>query len=68
MGNSGVVGDELSVEVGKAKEGSHVFYFIRSWPSGYAIKFDWVHGELTGFHNHSKVFDFRDIELAFLEF
>ena len=29
---------------------------------------NWVHGKLTGFHNHSEVLNFRDVELTLLEF
>ena len=45
----------------------YVLDFGRSWPGSDAIELDWVHGKLTGFHDHSEVFDFRDVELAFLE-
>ena len=55
------------VEVGKSKEGSYILYLGGGQPSGDAIKLNWVHGELTGFHDHSKVFNFGDIKLAFLE-
>ena len=68
MGDSGVVGYEPMVEIGEAKEGSYVFDFSWGWPGSDAIEFDGVHGELTGFHDHSEVFDFRDVELALLEF
>ena len=67
MGNGRVIGDELSVEVSKTKEGVYVFDFDRGQPGGNAIKFDQVHGELTRFHNHSEVFDFGNVELAFLK-
>ena len=60
-GDDGVVGDELMVKVGTAKERLYVLDFGHGWPGGDAIEFDWVHGELTGFHNHSKVFNFWDI-------
>ena len=63
----GIVRDELVIEVGKAEKGSYILDFSRGWPGSDAIKFDWVHSELTGFHNHSEVFDFRDVELALLE-
>ena len=55
------------VEIGKAKEGIYFLDFGGGWPGSNAIEFDWVHGKLTRFHNHSKVFDFRDVKLAFLE-
>ena len=67
MGDSEVVGYKPSVEIGEAKEGAHILDFGWSWPGGDAIKFDWVHGKLTGFHNHSEVFDFGDVELALFE-
>ena len=65
--NSRVIGDEPIIEVGEAKEGTHFLDFGGGWPSGNTIKLDRVHGELTWFHNHSKVFNFGDVELAFLE-
>ena len=65
--NCGVVGYELLVEVGKAKEGVHILDFGWGRSGGNTIKFDRVHDKLTRFHDHSKVFDFRDIELALLE-
>ena len=68
VGDSGIVGDEPTVEVGKAKEGSDVFDPGWGWLGSDAIELDRVHGELTGFHNHSKVFDFWDVELAFFKF
>ena len=55
------------VEVGKAKERMHFLDFGEGWPDSNAIKFDQVHNELIRFHNHSKIFDLRDIELAFLK-
>ena len=67
MGNYGIVGDEPTIEVGKAKEGLYVLDFGRGQPSSNTVKLDWVHGKLTGFHDHSKVFDFRDIKLAFFK-
>ena len=55
------------VEVGKAKEGMDFLNLSRGWPCGDAIKFDQVHDELTRYYNHSKVFNFWDIELTFLK-
>ena len=55
------------VEVGKAKERSYILNFGWGWPSGNAVEFDRVHGELARFHDHSKVFDFRDVKLTLLE-
>ena len=65
-GDVGVVGDKASVEIGKAKEGLDVLHLFRSRPTGDAIQFDRVHGELSGFNNHSKVFHFVGGEAAFL--
>ena len=65
--DNGVVGDELTVEVGEAKEGMHFLDFDGGWPYSNAIKFNWVHSKLTGFHDHSKKFNFKDVELAFLK-
>ena len=45
MGNGGIVRDELSVEVGKAEEGSYILDFGVGWPDGDAVEFDWVHGK-----------------------
>ena len=56
------------IEINKAKEGSHVFNFGGGQPGSDAVKLYWVHGELTRFHNRSKVFDFQDLELAFFKF
>ena len=67
VSDSGVVKDKLMVEVGKAKEGTYFLDFGGGWPGGNAVEFHWVHGELTGFYDHSEVFDFGDIKLAFLK-
>ena len=66
MGDSGVVGDEPMVEIGKAKKGSYILDFGQGWLGSDAIEFDWVHGELTRFHDHSEIFYFWDVKLAFL--
>ena len=66
-GDNGIIGDELLVEVGEAKEGLYFLHFGGGWPCSDAIKFNWVHGKLAGFHNHPKVFDFRNIKLALFE-
>ena len=62
--NYGVVRDKPTIEIGKAKEQSYIFDFSWGWPGGDAIKFDWVHGQMTRFYNHSKVFNFGNVELA----
>ena len=53
--------------VGEAKEGIYFLDFGGDWPGSNAIKFHQVHDKLTGFYDHSEVFDFRDIKLALLE-
>ena len=64
----GVVEDKTSIKVHEAKEGSHVFEFLRSGPTCNPIQFDRVHGKLSGFDNHTKVFHFGGGEAAFLKF
>ena len=66
-GDGGVVRDELTIEVGKAKERSHILDFGQGQPGGDTIEYNRVHDELTRFYNHSKIFDLWDIKLAFLE-
>ena len=66
-GDSGIVGDKLTIEVDKVEEGLYILDFGESRPGSDAIKFDWVHSKLTGFHDLSKVFDFRDVKLALLK-
>ena len=68
MGDCGIVRDKPTVEVGEAKEGLYILDFNWGWPGSDSIQFDWVHGKLTGFYNHSKVFDFWDVKLTFLKF
>jgi len=67
-GDVGVVGDEATVEIGKAKEGADILDFLGSGPLGDAIEFDGVHGELTGFDDHTKVFNLGGGEFTFFEF
>ena len=64
MGNSGIIRDELAVEIGKVKEGVDFFNFSGGWPGSDTVEFDRVHGQLTRFYNHPKIFNFRDIKLA----
>ena len=64
LGDVGVVRDERSLKVGKAKKGCNIFDFFRGWPTGNAIQLDRVHGELPGFDNHSEVFHFGGSEAA----
>ena len=65
--DSRIVGDKQTIEVGKAKEGMYFLDFDGGHLGDNTIKFDWIHGKLTGFHNHPKIFDFWDIKLAFLK-
>ena len=44
MSNIGVVGNESSIEVGKAKEGAYILDFSWGGPACDAIKFNRVHG------------------------
>ena len=67
VGDSGIIRDELMIEVGKAKEGVYILDFGRGWPGHNAIKLDWIHHKLTRFHNHPEIFDFEEVELAFLK-
>ena len=67
VSDGGIVGYEPTIEVGKAEERPYILDFSRGGPGSDAVEFDGVHSELTGFYNHSKVFDFRDVELTFLE-
>jgi len=67
-GDIGVVRDESTVEVGKAEEGAYVLDFSGCWPFGNSIEFDGIHGELTWFDNHSKVFHLVSGEFALLKF
>jgi len=67
-GDVRIVGNESSVEIGKAKERAYVFYFCGGWPFGDSVKFDGVHSELTRFDDHSKVVYFTGGEFTLLEF
>ena len=64
MCDSGVVEDKPTVEIGKTQEGLYFLHLGRDRPDSNAIKFYRVHGELTGFHNHSKVFNFTTSMLS----
>ena len=57
----------MTVEIGKAKERPYIFDLGWSWPGSDTVELDRVHGELTEFHDHSKIFDFGDVELALLK-
>ena len=67
VGNCRIVRDELMVEVGETKEGPHILDLCWGRQGSDAIEFDRVHGELIRFYDHSKIFNFRDIELTLLE-
>ena len=43
-GDSGVVRNEVAVEVGKAKEGAHFPDLSGGRPAGDSIELHWVHG------------------------
>ena len=58
MGDSGVVGDEPTIEIGKAEEGSYVLDFDGGGPGSDTIEFDWIYGKLARFHDHSEIFNF----------
>ena len=64
----GVVGNKPTVEIGESKERANVFHFSWHRPVCDAVEFDRVHGQLAGFHDHSKVFYLVGGELALLEF
>jgi len=64
----GVVGNELSVEIGEAKERAYILDFSGDWPFGNPVKFDGVYGKLARFDDHSKVFYLVSGKLAFLKF
>ena len=63
-----IVGDEPSVEIGKAKERANIFHLSWCGPICDVIELDRVHGQLAGFNDHSKVFHLVGGELALLEF
>ena len=65
--NCGIVGDELMIEVGKAKERLDVLDFGEGRPGGDTVKLDRVHGELSGLYDHSEIFYFRNVKLAFFK-
>ena len=68
VGDCGVVRDEPTVKVDKVQERLHILDFGGGWPGSNTIKLDRIHGKLSRFHDHSKIFHFGDVELAFLEF
>ena len=68
MGNSEVVKDKLTVEVDKVKERVYFLHLHGGWPGSNAIKFYWVHGKLSRFHDHHEVLYIGDTKLAFFEF
>ena len=66
-GDDGVIRYEPMVEVGETKEESHFFGLGWGWPSSNAVKLHQVHDELAWFHNHHKIFYFRDVKLTFFK-
>ena len=67
-GDSGVVGYEPTVKVGKTKKGAYILDFCWGWPGRDTIKLDRIYSELSWFHNHAKIFDFWYVKLTLLEF
>ena len=65
-GNVGAVRNKTSIKVREAEEGSHVLDSLRSGPTGDTIQFNGVHGKLSRFDNHSKIFYFGGGEATFL--
>ena len=63
----GVIGDEVSVEIGETKERADIFHLSWSWPAGDPVELYWIHGQLARFDDHAKVFDLVGGEFAFLE-
>ena len=45
----------------------HFFDFGGGWPGGNVIELYGVHGELARFDDHSKIFDFENVELTLFE-
>ena len=58
VGNGGVVRNEVTVEIGKSKEGPYVFSFGRSGPAGNPIEFRWIHGKLSRLDYHVQILYF----------
>ena len=67
MGDGEIVEDKLIVEVGEAKKRVYFLDLHRGQPCSHAIKFDQIRSKLTESHDHSKVFNFRYIELTFFK-
>ena len=67
-GDIGVVGNEPSIEVGESKERADIFHLGWGGPTRDSVEFNWVHGQLAGFDDHSEVFHLVSGELAFFEF
>ena len=62
------MGNKATIEICKAQERLYIPDCWRYWPVSYSCYFDWVHGEGSWFDYHPKVFNFGDIEGAFLQF
>ena len=67
VGDCRIVRDELTVEVCEVKEGLHFLDFSGGKPDGDSIKHDGVHGKLSWFHDHAKIFNFWNAKLALLK-
>ena len=68
MSNIGEVGDELTVEIGKAHERENVLELLGGGPRSNTIEFDRIHSKFIRMDDHVKVLNFRSGKLAFLQF
>ena len=66
-GDVRIIGNELSIKVGKAKKGVDILNFSGGRPACDAITFDRIHGQLARFDDHSKVFNLIGGEFAFFQ-
>ena len=53
-----VAGNELSIEVGEAEEGMHIFDFSQGGPACNAVELNRIHGQLSWLDDHPKIFNF----------
>ena len=60
--------DEMTVEVGKSKEGLDVLHFTRFWPVLDSLDFLWRHGEAIRGQAVVQVFHGSRVELTLLRF
>jgi len=61
----GKVRDEGPVEVTEAEEAAHILDVGGSRPLGDPFNFDWIHTHFSISDDHSEIFDFALMELAF---